>query len=507
MGSLEIDPTLLDIETIRAGLASGAMTAEALAAAHIARADLLEPRLRALTFRNHAALDDAKAIDAKLARGEDLGPLAGVPVIVKEAIDMAGFASTAGWAPYAESRAMVPSRDAPVVQRLRKAGAVIIGKSNIPPFSYDDCRTAGSWRGLTVNAAHPASAPGASSSGTAAAIVAGYGVVGLAEETGGSIQNPASAMSLYSVKPTFGLVPNAGVVPIAGSTRDVVGPHARSVRDAAILLDVLAGYHPEDPKTVASIGNVPEGGYTSLLSDSALASARLGTYGPGWRTQSLDEETAALYGAALDRIASRGATIVADPFAGTGFASFRRVDKNGFDERGCESIVYDFAAYLRRLGPGNPKTLAELDAKARKPAFAPDTVLSHWLEHPVSKASLADPDAVPDLSEFLSVRIQHLALFNKTMDAHGLDALVFPQTFRKLPAADGTDAWPATTVDEINIAGVPLVTVPAGAYADGAPFGLVVVGRMWSEAKLLALANDYEQAFGGRVGLAKELMS
>ena len=135
-----------------------------------------------------------------------------------------------------------------MVARLKAAGAIILGKTNIPAFSHDGARANTSWDGPTFNAVDRAIAPGASSSGTATAISGSFAVVGLAEETGGSIQNPASAQSLVGVKPTFGLVPNTGVAPLAGSTRDVVGPHARTVKDAALLLDVLAGYTPEDPE-------------------------------------------------------------------------------------------------------------------------------------------------------------------------------------------------------------------------------------------------------------------
>ena len=232
----------------------------------------------------------------------------------------------------------MPGTDSPVVARMRAAGAIILGKTNVPILSASGTHANNSWAGPTLNAAAPDLVPGASSSGTATAVCASMAVLGLAEETGGSIQNPASAQGLVGIKPSFALVPNAGVMPLA-SQRDVVGPIGRCVRDAALALDVLAGFTMEDPKTVAGVGNIPEGGYASLLSETALAGTRLGLYGPGWRDQGLTPETAALYARAQGEIAARGATLVADPFLGSGFAALRRPvsAEYQFDARGLES--------------------------------------------------------------------------------------------------------------------------------------------------------------------------
>ena len=250
----ELDVVELTISDVQAGFAAGRFTSEALTLAFLARIEHYEPYYNAFTFMNPTALADARAIDIRRAAGEALGPLAGVPVVVKEAMDMVGFPSTGGWSGLNSATGgidLFPERDAPVVARLKAAGAVILGRTNIPAFSHDGARANTSWDGPTFNAVDRSICPGASSSGTATAVSASFAVVGLAEETGGSIQNPGAAQSLVSVKPSFGLVPNTGVMPLAGSTRDVVGPHAKSVRDAALLLDVLAGYTPEDPKTVA----------------------------------------------------------------------------------------------------------------------------------------------------------------------------------------------------------------------------------------------------------------
>src|SRR5262249_11472155 len=135
---------------------------------------------------------------------------------------------------------MIATRDAPLVGRLRDAGAIILGKTNIPPFSGDGSRADRSWKGRTFNAFDRTLAPGASSTGVATAVSANFALAGIAEETGSSIQNPAAAQGIVGIRPTFGLTPNAGVAPVAGSTRDVLGPHARSVTDAALILDAIA---------------------------------------------------------------------------------------------------------------------------------------------------------------------------------------------------------------------------------------------------------------------------
>ncbi|SHE50608.1 aspartyl-tRNA(Asn)/glutamyl-tRNA(Gln) amidotransferase subunit A [Kaistia soli DSM 19436] len=499
----EIDVTELTIGEIQQGFADGLYTSEALTRAHLARIDRYEPFYNAFTFMNPSALADARAIDARRAAGEALGPLAGVPVVVKEAMDFVGLPSTGGWAPLSSVAGgidLMPERDAPVVARLRASGAVILGKTNIPAFSHDGARANTSWDGPTFNAVDRAVAPGASSSGTATAISGSFAVVGLAEETGGSIQNPAAAQSLVSVKPTFALVPNAGVTPLAGSTRDVVGPHARTVTDAALLLDVLAGYTVEDPKTVACIGKIPAGGFTSRLATDALKGKRIGLYGTGWRRQPLSDEAAALYADACAELADRGAILVDDPFSGSGFADLAVWKSGGFDERGLETIAYDMALYLKRLGPSAAAhTLAELTTLTGEDPFAPGGILAMHAAMPVLAASLADPSTIPDVGPFLAVREAYLKIVNSVMSSHALDALAFPQSSATPPGIFDEAPYPATTVSEINIAGLPGVTVPAGRFADGAPFSLIFVGAMWSEAELLAYAYDYEQATQHRI--------
>ena len=241
----------LTVETVQAAFAAGTVTAEALTEALLARIAALNPALNAIVFLNPEALADARASDARRAAGASLGPLDGVPVVIKDPMDMVGFPTTAGWRLLHGASGgvdLMPATDSPVVARMRAAGTVMLGKTNVPVLSHTGSHANDSWAGPTYNAAGRGFLPGGSSAGTASAVAASFAVLGLAEETGGSIQNPASAQGLVGIKPTFALVPNAGVMPLSAN-RDVVGPIARCVRDAALCLDVLAGYTAEDPKT------------------------------------------------------------------------------------------------------------------------------------------------------------------------------------------------------------------------------------------------------------------
>jgi amidase len=492
-----VEMTVADVE---AGFASGAFTSESLSQAFLDRIALYNPSYTAIVFLNPAALDDARAADARRAAGRSLGPLDGVPVVVKDAMDMAGFPTTGGWRLlYSKTGGvdLMPATDAPVVARMRKAGAVILGKTNIPVLSHTGSHANDSWAGPTYNAVDRALLPGGSSAGTATAVAASLAVLGLAEETGGSIQNPASAQGLVGIKPTHALVPNAGVMPLS-SLRDVVGPIARCVRDAALTLDVLAGFTMEDPKTVAGVGKKPPGGYAAKLDAGALKGKRIGTYGPGWRNLPLSSEAADLYKRALGELEAQGAVLVDDPFAGSGFADLRTPTVPGgeFDGRGLESLPYDLGDYLARLGPDAAlKTFAEFaEATKTEDPFQPGGVLAFMPRLPAFLACLADPTTPPDMSDFIALRERYQAIFDKVFAAHRLDALILPQMREQLAAREAKDIIHETTVSEINIAGLPGVTFPAGYYASGSPFNLIVVGPLWSEAELLGLAFAYEQA-------------
>jgi aspartyl-tRNA(Asn)/glutamyl-tRNA(Gln) amidotransferase subunit A len=505
---MSIDLDTLTIDAAQAAFASGALTAEDLTRACLARIAERNPHLNAVIFLNDRAIEEAQEIDRRRAAGEALGPLAGIPFVAKDTMNVAGFPTTGGWRLLSSKAGgvdLIPENDSDVVARMRAAGAVLLGKTNVPVLSATGTHADDSWAGPTLNAVDNALVPGGSSAGSAAAVASGIVVIGLAEETGGSIQNPASAHGLVGVKPTFGLVSNAGVMPLGASTLDVMGPIARTVRDAAIALDVLAGYSSHDPKTVAGIGTKPPGGYAVELDRHLLAGKRLGLYGPGWRKPSgswRNQPLAASVAAAYERIQALLKTLavelVADPFAGSGFADLARITPGGdeYDVRGMESLPYDLNAWLASLGPRAPiKNFEEFceATKAENP-FAPSGVLNYLSGFDEFRASLTNPSKPPALTSFYEAREAHLAILNAVMDRRRLDALVFPQAADPLPKRGTGISIRETTVAEINIAGLPVVTVPAGRLVTGEPFNLIFVGRLWSEALLLGLAHDFERS-------------
>lgn len=491
----------ITVSELMNGYEEGEYTTEEVVESYLERIEKYEDTYNAFTVMNPDALESAKEIDQLREEGAELGPLAGVPIVIKEAVNMAGFPTTFGWAPLSEEAGgieLIPEEDAPVVERLKEAGAIILGRTNIPAFSASGTNANTSWAGPTYSAVNPEFAPGGSSSGTATSVSGNMAILGIAEETGGSIQNPAAAQALVGIKTTFGLVPTTGVTPLAGSTRDVLGPHARTVEDAARMLDVIAGYSEEDPKTKAAEGNVPDS-YTDALSDTALEGKRIGLYGPGWRTEELSEETQELYDQAIEELESQGAEVVEDPFAGTDFAEYAE----SIGSIGYDSFFYDLQTYLQDLNPDDASLSVEnVFEEAGEVPWTEEGPLGYLVtERGVDvEKELANIDQEPDLTEFNEVREEYLDTINEVMEEHDLDGFVFPQMSQATPALEDEDgSIEATTVPEINIAGVPLVNVPAGYYENGSPFSLAFFGDMWSEAELIGMAYDYEQATEYRV--------
>lgn len=498
------------VQELLNGYEKGEYTTEEVVQSYLERIEKFEDTYNAFTFMNPNALEEAKKIDLLRAKGENLGPLAGIPIVIKEAVDVAGIPTTFGWAPLCKKAGgieLIPTSDASIVTRLKEAGAVILGKTNIPAFSASGTNTNTSWDGPTLNAVNPILSPGGSSTGTATAVSGNFAVLGIAEETGGSIQIPAAAQALVGIKPSFGLVPTRGVTPLGGSTRDVLGPHARTVEDAALMLDIIAGYSEADPKTKAAADQLPYGGYRASLDQKALQGKRLGLYGPGWRQMELSEETQKLYAREIKELEKLGAEVVADPFAGSGLLEFlASTGKDAFAIMlaGLESFFHDLDQYLKDLDPNDQAlSLENVFARAGQLPWAegqPLHMLITALGDP--EEAIAKIDKELDLTEFNHLKNGYLLIINEVMTKHQLDGFVFPQMAKATPplgkgaiedqitAIEGQ----ITTVSEINISGLPLITVPAGYYENGSPFALAFFAEMWSEAKLIGMAYSYEQA-------------
>lgn len=470
-----------DIPALLDGYRQGLWTVEAVMRRVLCRIEAKEAMLNALSFRveDEALLDAARRMDVEGYK-EGL-MLWGVPIIIKESVDLKGSPITAAWPPLKNAaHSLFPPDDAEVVKRLKESGALIIGKGNVPQWCNSGTHADDSAFGPTLNGRNPAVVAGGSSSGVASSVAAHYVFAGLAEETGGSIQNPASAQGLSGIKTTFGLVPTQGCIPLAGSTRDVLGPIARSVRDCAIFLDVLTG--KKEPYYS-----------TSCKDNQPLVGKRLGLYGPGWsRTHICSEETLLLYDEAKKLLAGLGAILVNDPFAGTSFADLAH--PGPYDARGTESVAYDLEEYFSsRVG----LSLAEFPAKfgGASPFAKGETLREEYFPLlPALEASVENPRVRPDLSEFLALKQQYLDLFQRVMTEHRLDALVFPQSRSAHPnRCSHDDPITSTTVGPLNISGLPGVVVPAGTYqSNDSPFCLIFIGGPLQESLLIGLAHDFQ---------------
>jgi Asp-tRNA(Asn)/Glu-tRNA(Gln) amidotransferase A subunit family amidase len=499
-----IDVVEMTVQDVQAGYVSGRFTAVELTRAFLERIERYEGRYNAFVSMNPDALTVAAALDAEYAASGPRGPLHGVPIVIKDNIDYAGLVTTAGWEGFSARTGgidMVPDDDAEVVTRLREAGAIILGKTNLPDFALDGTRTRSSVAGETLNPYDTDKVPGGSSGGTATAVNASFAVLGVGTETGGSIQNPASAQALVGVKPTYGLVPLEGVVPVNTAYLDVIGPLARTVSDAAMVLDVLAGPSAEDVTTYAAEGHVPEDGYAAALGSATLAGKRFGLFGQGWRGDRfpLDTLTEHLYREAAQALVVLGAEVVEDPFYGSGFAELYLARTDVPSE-----ASNDLLAYLQGLGDGAAFQSIEEWERLTGVEFRPGVPGDG--QRPFAAAPPAPPDATEDRDAYPAWRQRLLERFRGVLERYALDGLFFPQAAepnRNLVADPerpeyAPNNWPEIPSNIVNDLGVPVVTVPYAYYGDGTPFVVALIGDTWTEADLLGYAFAFEQATRAR---------
>jgi len=500
-----IDVVEMTVADVQAGYASGRFTAVELTRVFLERIAAYEDRYNAFVSLNAHALEVAAALDAEYARSGPRGPLHGVPIVVKDNMDVAGLVTTAGWEGFSAKTGgvdMVPDDDAVAVERLEAAGAIILGKTNLPDFALDGTRTRSTVAGETLNPYHVGKVPGGSSGGTATAVNASFAVLGVGTETGGSIQNPASAQALVGVKPTYGLVPLSGVVPVNATYLDVIGPLARTVRDAAITLDALTGSGGPESDTAVAYGHVPEGGYVSGLAAGTLRGRRFGLFGQGWRIDRfpLDSATQRLYEEAGARLVALGAELVEDPFHASGLIEL-------YDDRPDVTDVesHDLWAYLKALGAGAAfHSVEEWEAIAGRdfrPGPQPQDGRSA-----MPRPAPREVEAAEEGRDYEAWRERLRALFQRVLEQHDLDALFFPQA--SAPARNlvedperpeyAPNNWPEVPSNIVNDLGVPVVTLPFAYYADGTPFAVAWIGEAWSEGELLGYAHAFERATSAR---------
>ena len=476
------------IAELAARLASGAETTRSLVTKYRARIAALDPTLHAVIALDPDADTTAARLDSERAAGKLRGPLHGIPILVKDNIDAAGkLATTAGSLALADT---VAPHDSFVVAQLRAAGALILGKANLSEWAnLRGMASSSGWSAVGGQCRNPYAldrSPSGSSSGSAVAVAANLCAGALGSETDGSIVSPASCNGVVGVKPTVGLVSRAGVIPISAS-QDTVGPLARTVADAALLLSAIAGPDPADPSTTAPhpLRPATREDYSRLLDPKALAGVRIGIPRTGYT--GLSRPVDANLERALAVLTSLGAVLV-DPI------ELEVAPEVGVAELEVmqTELKAGLAAYLATRGLPALTTVADLIAF--NTAHADRELPRFGQEHFEAAQAKGDLTSAP----YLAARASSLAatrdVIDKAMVEHQLDAIV---------AATSGTAW---LIDPINgdgitpscstpaaVAGYPHVTVPAGAYL-GLPLGLSFFGRPYSEAKLLASAFAYEQA-------------
>ena len=478
---------------LAAAMAAGTLTSVQLVKAYQARIRAIDrsgPRINAVIEENPDALALATALDRERRQKGPRGPLHGIPVLLKDNIATAdAMQTTAGSLALLGSK---PPRDAHLVARLRAAGVVILGKTNLSEWAnIRSTRSTSGWSargGLTKNPYALDRNTSGSSSGSAAAIAASLATLTVGTETDGSIVSPSSINGLVGVKPTVGLVSRSGIIPIAQSM-DTAGPMTRTVRDAALLLTVLAGSDERDPATADASRHAHD--YTRDLDPRGLAGKRLGVvrseFGGG------NDLVSAVVEAELEALKSAGATLVDVPaLPGAG----------RYDAAELEVLLYELkagmAAYLAEYAPASPhRSLADLIAfneanRAREMRYFGQELFLR-----------AQAKGGLDSSEYVDA----LATCRRFSRAEGIDQALAEHRLDALVAPTGAPAWLTDFIRGDNpgggfsspaaVAGYPHITVPAG-QVRGLPCGISFVGTAWSEPVLFAIAYAYEQATNRR---------
>ncbi len=490
--SPRVKPFELDEITVgelQDGLNRGRFTSRDLVKKYLARIAELDshgPSLRSVIELNPDALSIAAALDAEFKAGHRRGPLHGIPVLIKDNIDTHDrMMTTAGSLALLGS---IPPRDSAVATRLRAAGAVILGKTNLSEWAnFRGANSVSGWSGRGGQTRNPYALdrnPSGSSSGSGAAVAANLCAVAVGTETDGSILSPSSVNGLVGVKPTVGLISRTGIIPISVS-QDTAGPMARTVTDAAILLGVLAGPDPADLATASIPAGMPQD-FTRTLDPKALRGARLGI---AREYSEFHPAVKRAFESHLALLKSLGAELI-DPVE----------LPNGGDRDRAENEILHFEfkaginAYLATLGPAAPvRTLKDLIVFNETHR---DVELRWFGQEEFLRSEARGPLTDPAYLQALAVarRVARDEGIDGVMLKHNLDALIAPTT----GPASLTD-WvlgdygSGGSTSPAAVAGYPSVTVPAGQIL-GLPFGLSFFGRAWTEARLLSLAFAFEQA-------------
>ena len=496
-----IDVVELSASDARDRMASGQLTSYALTNAYldrIAKIDDAGPKLDSVIEINPRAAADAAALDAERKAGKVRGPMHGIPVLIKDNVDIAGMVNSAGSLALADNH---PAADAFMVKRLRDAGAVILGKTNLSEWAnFRSTRSSSGWSsrgGQTKNPYVLDRSPCGSSSGTGAAIAASLAAIGVGTETDGSIICPSSVNGLVGLKPTVGLVSRSGIIPISVS-QDTAGPMGRTVSDVALLLTSMTGVDPADPSGAAADGKIAAD-YSTFLKADALKGKRFGLLRQG---MGFHADTDAATMKAVDAIKAAGGVVIDVKSVGGAVPDVRVPISNAWSDSEFSVLLYEFKdglnAYLKKSGSPHASLEAliawnKANAKQVMPFFGQEI-----FEQAQAKGPLTDAAYIKarDTAKRLAGNEGLIA----ALDKNKLDALIAPSV---------PPAWPIDHVlgdrfvgSDLNsmaaVSGTPSITVPIG-DSHGLPLGLEFMGRAYSEGELIGFGFAIEQATKARM--------
>lgn len=466
-----------NISEIHSAFESGSLTSVQLVQMYLDRINAYDQSsgINSIVVVNQDVLEQARVLDEEYANTGVLRPLHGIPIIVKDNYNTIGLQTAAG---SAAMKGFIPNTDANQVRKLKKAGALIIAKSNMAEWAFSPMVTISSLAGETLNPYNTEHTTAGSSGGTAASVAANFATLGLGTDTGNSIRGPSSHNALVGFRSTLGLTSRSGIVPLY-LRNDVGGPMARNVEDATRILEVIAGYDPEDPLTRYSQGKIPEN-YTQFLNKDGLQNKRIGVL----RILSSNEahpEISTLFQNAITDLDSLGAEIV-DPFVVPGFDELRQ-------SQWCSVFEEDLRNYLIAQGENVPvKNLDEIVATGKYAEYI-ERNLKYFQSNADEQLETVCSDPFNDAK-----RIAFRKAIENVMDSLNIDAIIYP-SWNHPPAQIGDfDGYKGDNSQVIAPhTGQPAFTVPMGFTTGNLPAGLQFIGRMFDEPTLIKLTYAYEQ--------------
>ena len=477
------------IPQLQHAMTSGVATSEDIVREYLRRLSTYDrqgPMLRSMLALNPRAIADARAADADRAAGRTRGPLHGIPVAFKDNIDVLGLPTTGGSAALVDHRPRIDSR---MAAGMRRAGAVMLGKTNLDEFPFGDfgISTVG---GTIGNPYDPSLSTAGSSGGSAAAVAASFTPVAFGTDTCNSLSNPAAFASLATVRTTRGLTSRAGVMPL-NTFNDAVGPMTKSVRELALVLDVVASVDPEDEATRALALRHAQGerieAFAAGLDRATLAGSRIGLLRQRFVGVTGEREAAALMENVVKELRAAGATVVD--------VAIPDLDAQYRAARGSApgALKAGWTAYLTRgAAPGD--TVLTIEGLLASGKLAPGSARRFQDALQPAPAGDALREAT---ARFYTGRETFRKLFEDLMDRERLDALVYPANQARPHTHEGgleRYGGEPGTCEESAMTGLPQVTVPAGFLGGRYPFGISFLGRLWTDGKVLGLAHAYEQA-------------